>query len=560
MTSMDLKKTGLSKKPSLVPQSKPVSENQVKNNAGGFVFQITPKQQLDRFLILGSDSGTYYVRKNKLTRDNIENVINMVKDNELGMYAVQRAAEFSLNGRAPKNDTCLAVLATAAAFGTYQVRNLSYLRLNDVARTGTHILHYVEFVNALRGWGRSLKYAVSNWYLSKTPEQVAFQAGVKYRQRDGWSHRDVLRLAHPKTEDKKMNDVFNYLIHDELKPGLEVPPIITARELLFKEPTVEKAIFYINQHNLPHEAIPTELKNEKKVWEAMLPTMPLGALIRNLNKLTALGIIAPLNSVTDDVVAKLTDKEGLKKARIHPMQLFFAIRAYSLGRSTQRSDGLTWNPNQQILKALEDAFYLSFGYIEPSGKKCLLAIDISGSMESSYISNSAVSAKEASMVMAMLTLKTEPKTFIVAFDRDPFTVKKLANGLTTWESYSQRGLRPITDLTPQTSLKDLKTIGGKWLGGGTDCALPMVFAKENNLDVDTFVVYTDSETWAGTIHPHVALEQYRKASGNNSKLVVVGMTATRFSIANPNDTGMLDVVGFDPSTPDIISSFSRGDF
>ena len=40
---------------------------------------------------------------------------------------------------------------------------------------------------------------------------------------------------------------------------------------------------------------------------------------------------------------------------------------------------------------------------------------------------------------------------------------------------------------------------------GTDCALPMICAHEQELAVSAFITYTDSETWAGTIHPAQAL-------------------------------------------------------
>ena len=36
------------------------------------------------------------------------------------------------------------------------------------------------------------------------------------------------------------------------------------------------------------------------------------------------------------------------------------------------------------------------------------------------------------------------------------------------------------------------------------------------------------------------------------------MTATEFSIADPTDPGMLDVVGFDAAVPSLISEFARG--
>ena len=75
--------------------------------------------------------------------------------------------------------------------------------------------------------------------------------------------------------------------------------------------------------------------------------------------------------------------------------------------------------------------------------------------------------------------------------------------------------------------------------------------------MDTFVIYTDNETWAGRVHPAQALRAYRNARGIPAKLVVVGMTSTGFSIADPDDAGMLDVVGFDTATPPVISDFAR---
>jgi len=35
------------------------------------------------------------------------------------------------------------------------------------------------------------------------------------------------------------------------------------------------------------------------------------------------------------------------------------------------------------------------------------------------------------------------------------------------------------------------------------------------------------------------------------------MTSEGFRIADPDDAGMLDVVGFDPATPPVIADFAR---
>jgi hypothetical protein len=72
------------------------------------------------------------------------------------------------------------------------------------------------------------------------------------------------------------------------------------------------------------------------------------------------------------------------------------------------------------------------------------------------------------------------------------------------------------------------------------------------------VIYTDSETWARDVHPAQALQEYRRALGIDARLVVIGMVSNGFSIADPADRGMLDVVGFDTATPQLISDFARG--
>jgi 60 kDa SS-A/Ro ribonucleoprotein len=95
--------------------------------------------------------------------------------------------------------------------------------------------------------------------------------------------------------------------------------------------------------------------------------------------------------------------------------------------------------------------------------------------------------------------------------------------------------------------------------GGTDCSLPMRWALQNNLAVDTFQVITDNETWAGQMHPHEALKQYRRQSGIEARLQVVAVSPTNFSIADPKDPGQLDVSGFDSAIPKLLADHSRGD-
>jgi 60 kDa SS-A/Ro ribonucleoprotein len=86
----------------------------------------------------------------------------------------------------------------------------------------------------------------------------------------------------------------------------------------------------------------------------------------------------------------------------------------------------------------------------------------------------------------------------------------------------------------------------------------MIRALENKEQVDAFVIYTDSETYMGKIHPQAALEQYRAATGIDAKLIVVGMTSNCLTIADPKDLNTLNLAGFDTATPRLINDFMGG--
>ena len=162
--------------------------------------------------------------------------------------------------------------------------------------------------------------------------------------------------------------------------------------------------------------------------------------------------------------------------------------------------------------------------------------------------------RDASAALALVTAATEPRYEIVGFYA----------GRGGWKSGGRRrgwaadGLTPLA-ISPRQRLDDAVKAVSDLPFGGTDCALPMLYAHgASSGEVDTFVIYTDSETWAGDVHPAQALRDYRQASGIDARLVVVGMVSNGFSIADPDDPGMLDVVGFDTATPQLISDFARG--
>lgn len=531
------------------PQSEPIPGSaQVANSAGGYSFAVDDWTRLERFLILGSEGGSYYASERALTVENAQAVARCLDAD--ANRALATIVQVSDSGRAPKNEPAVLALAIAAGMGhTAAVAEA----LPKVCRTGTHLFAFAEAVEGLRGWGRGLRRAVAGWYEGKTPEALAFQV-AKYQQRNGWSHRDLLRLAHPATTDPARQAVYRWAVGGRVALGARevtrgrgdkaatasypnvsahLPRVLSALDEARKADR-DTVIRLIRDDRLPRECIPTEHLNAPEVWEALLAEMPLLAMVRNLAKMTAVGLLAPGSAASRTVCDRLADTAYLRKSRLHPLSILLASATYNRGKGVKGS--LTWTPVATVVDALDAAFYEAFAHVEPTGKNVLIGLDVSGSMSMGQVAGTPLSPRDAASALTLVTARTERQYQVLAF------CDKLV---------------PVS-ITKSMRLPDLVERTSNLPFGGTDCALPILHAIEKKLDVDTFVILTDNETWAGTIHPSRALARYRERSGRAARLIVVGMVSNNFTIANPNDAGMLDVVGFDTNAPAVMADFARG--
>lgn len=518
------------------PQNRPAGPQQVPNAAGGYGFAIDDAARVRRFLTLGVDGGTFYTQARDLAIANASVVERMAHDDPDTL--ISTIVEISEAGRAPSARPALFALAYAASIPEASRAALDVL--DRVARTGTHLLTFAGYVEAFRGWGRGLRGAVGRWYAAKDPDALAYQV-VKYRARGGWSHRDLLRLSHPVRTDGPGRCVLDWVTHGAV--GADVPPIIEGFTLAASAETPGRWADLVRRYRLTWEMLPDAALGHREVWEALMEAgIPTGALIRQLPRLTRLGVLSPGGGLTGAVADRITDPDTLARARVHPIAVLLAQRTYASGHSARGTS--QWQPVPKLTDALDAAFYASFGSVRPSGARTLLALDVSGSM-SAPIAGLPISAREASAALAMVGLATEPDATAVAFT---------AGNRWQWDASA---IAPL-DISPRRRLDDALRVVDAMPMGATDCALPMLWANRAGAQIDTFVVYTDNETWAGAIHPHQVLRQYREATGIPARLVVVAMTATEVSIADPDDGGMLDVAGFDAAVPDLVSDFSAG--
>ena len=265
--------------------------------------------------------------------------------------------------------------------------------------------------------------------------------------------------------------------------------------------------------------------------------MPMMTMLHSLGKMSNLELLTSGSFEEYLVVSKLNNKEFLKSTHIHPFSLLVALMQYKTGHGSKGN--LSWTVNTTVTKALEGAFYTAFQFVPPTRKRYLLAVDFSMSMRRPVFGSSGIKAFEASLAMVLLTAKMETNVEVITFSREytKLVIKK--------DDTLDSVMKKCHDLEFAVA----------------DCSKPMQYAKDNNKIFDVFIVYTDSEIGRSTMDPAEALSQYREYSKiYDARLIVVGMVSNGFTVADPDDPFMMDIVGFDTDAPKAMMNFVNGMF
>jgi 60 kDa SS-A/Ro ribonucleoprotein len=543
----------------VTPQTQPVPgrTDQIRNNAGGYVYAKDLWIRLEDFLILGTTGGTYYLGEDRLTADNADVVFRAVRED--GPRAVQLVTEISSARppRAPKNRGCLFTLAAASAFGDPATVQAVKQAAPRVARTTDHLSMLFGYRKQLKGKttgngaapvaSRAWRSTLAAWFLTADVDAVAWRA-CKARQRktpagEALALRDILRIAHPKADTPERKALLGWLAGNLADPqAAAVIPAVDAYLAAQAVTSDQDAVAVVTERGVPWEFLASERLASPRVWEALASTVGMTALLRNLARMTRIGAVSPFATVNATVVARLTDAGALRQARIHPMDVFLALRVYNSGASqpNPRQPSQKWTPVAEIADALEVAYDMSFGHVEPSGRRLLVAVDSSGSMVGGWgggvmLGGSRLgSAYEIACAIAAQVKRIEGANaqlidLDTAVRRSKVTARTNTREIASW--------RPS--------------------GGGTDLSLPFTHAARRGLELDGFVVLTDGETWAGRSHPFQALHSYRARYNPAARVVIASMAAVGHTIGEPGDPGVLNLAGMDASLPKVIAGFIR---
>lgn len=520
------------------PQTQPIKGREsemIQGRSGGYAFDAGLWAMLRRCLIVGTAKSTYYAGKRELTDDFITTVQEAIVTDP------RRVADeilYASDGKSINNSAPIFALVLLSMGETPEAK-MAFLEIfPQVVRTGSHFYEWLSYTKSLRGFGKIVKQAGTQWLSQDNVKKLAYQL-LKYQQRNGYSHRDALRLFHVKPPTDEHDQLFHWAVKGWDGLPSEIPNEAMAQiwwyEWLKRNP--EQTHEAISQGHLTHEMAAPVGKMDVQAWQLLFEEMPIGAMLRNLGSLTEIGVLrADQRKNLDRIEDVLNNPQHLKTGRIHPIDALKALKTYQSGGILGRSKK-TWTPVPRIVDILEKTVELSFDLQEPSGKVFMHAVDVSGSMSWGVVDSVGLSCCEIATAMALVTAKAEKNYCIRGFATE---FKDL--GITRKDSFTS-ALRKASDQN----------------FGGTDASVAYDWMIKHKFKADVICFWTDSESWAGRRHPTQALAEYRRQVNPNIKAVYVTLAPYQLTLVDPNDPLSWDFGGFDPSIPRLISMIASGE-
>jgi 60 kDa SS-A/Ro ribonucleoprotein len=262
-----------------IPQSEKIQKDQVENSAKGMVWRVNDMNRLHRFLVLGSEVATYYTGEKELGKENAQAILRLFNAGR-GVEVVNEILTFSLEGRTAKQDSIMLALAMCARLGDPPTKQRAYEVMPQICRIPTHLFMFVLYSKNVSkphtGWGRAPRKAIQKWYIEKAPMKLAM-AITKYRKHEGWSHADIARVTHLKSDNPAIQCVLKYAARGFTEMLTEFPDSVQNSEELNSVLSFFKAVEEMKKLTMDNEDRVVELIEGHQLVREHIPTVCLAS-------------------------------------------------------------------------------------------------------------------------------------------------------------------------------------------------------------------------------------------------------------------------------------------
>ncbi|TGZ53913.1 RNA-binding protein RO60 [Temnothorax longispinosus] len=547
-----------------------------------------PESRLLRYLYVGKDypnyqPGYWFAHHYFIVR-NVIAIEELAEDREKELVPIQLIKQAFASNLVTHPEALVFALAVCCRQNkSERLRQAAYENVGEICKSTPDFILFVKFVSKLcrekelnyitQGWGHGLRKAVNNWYLSKQPMDF-IKCVTKYRSRYGWKHKDIVKMAHPLGNTPEKEVILKYVIYGLEKTKTEMKSKSSEKkeiqELLkymehvenFKhcEDELEAAsMLETNHFSLDH--VPGHLLKSKEVWTALLMSMDVDVLLNNLQRIHNLGCLTADSADPSDrtkiaiegVTKRLTDSDCVEASKVHPALVFITLKNYkNSGKAltyekrkvrmlAERKKSPEYDPNVEVINALNEAFRLSFKNIQPTKFRHLVTISTNKSMEIRTWQNGNMTGIETAALIALILLRSEENVTIATFTNDG------------------DGISPVNVRNTDSFEHILATLTTSPIGS-TNTSKPILWATNKSKPYDVFINIIDQifQRHDESQEKLIAYKEHMKLP--DTKLITCALCSSTPYCKEPYDRHVLTINGFDATVPNVIQAFAKGLF
>ncbi|CAG9865364.1 unnamed protein product [Phyllotreta striolata] len=419
---------------------------------------------------------------------------------------------------------------------------------------------------------KSVRKTITAFYKKKSSTELA-QLYAASKSCHGWSHKDLIKLCHLKSESTTYNAVVNYILtnkivdnnDDEAKKLIEV---MRKSDTLRKTSDLKIAVPLIEELKATIHQVEPKLKKSAEVWNAALSNMSLADVLNSMPKLYKLGFLKKDSPIQSKIAELLTNSDTIKSSNVHPMEVFIHMKNFEKGGKPLDVKLLAHLieekklPDEEIAKLktanevkcqillgnLLKCMSISCKNVRPIGKRYLITIDTTDKMDAPCLSNKTITGIEAAAAFAWYLLRVEQSVTVAVFKEKEISLVPLERKGQLKEHIGK--------------LREKKS---KYL----HLAAPFEWALTNKKHFDVFLNFVHhNEYCAGApegarekiAKPMEAFQKYKqKLKEPNAKLVNFCLSSPHLDVAD-GSPNVLDVSGLDLGVPKLVEAFCRDNF
>lgn len=480
------------------------------NEAGAPAYRLSPEQALAQYAMTGCMNATFYAS----AEEQLKNVIELAE--KVPPPFLARLAVYAREKGYMKDLPAL----FCAILSVVEPKLLEQI-FERVIDNGKMLRNFVQIMRSgavgRKSLGSMPKRLVREW-ISRRPEGALFADAVG----NAPSLADVIKMVHPKPEDKKRATLYRYLLGREHDAAL-LPEIV--RHFEDYKSGATKVVPCV-----PFQML-TALPLGKSEWTEIARNASWQTTRMNLNTFMRHGVLE--NAQTAGLLAsRLTNKEELQKAHVFPYQLLVAY--LTAGENVPRA----------IREALQDAMEIAVANVPTIDGQIVICPDVSGSMQTPVTgrrggATTKVRCIDIAALVAAAFMRKNSSAVVLPFER------KVVN----------LSLNPRDSI--MTNAHKLAAVGG----GGTNCSAPLVKLNRERTQAELVVLVSDNESWVDATRrgATATMQEWEAFKARNPKAKLVCIDIQPYATTQAQErSDILNVGGFSDQVFEVIAQFAKG--